>query len=721
MTKTLRLHHSIVRELLSTFHGKEEATEGDSFLLSFREPRHALSFALSLHERLLTAKYEEELLRHPDGAPVWVNVSESFAARYRHGWMGDFQLSPTPSSTDQDPIEIQASIINTLDFMGKLHPQPASTTGLSHLQGHLTIAGHEALASQGSLDLGHTTNLKLFKMFSYAGEGSTRVASPLRKTVLAFRGLRVRVGIHTISTDQLSTVLPPPDSLERLKSIPKLLGSRSQTLDSRRLSQDLYSATSARNGSVSIKVDPAAAPGEIESSLSTSRPHRLRSTKTRRSSFIHLTGILRMAHAHDWHIAKVVCDSGHGGMTMISKSCFDKLDLSRGRAVAPPAASNASNASNSAKATATLHAGGLDAQSKAKVDQPLIPLPPALFLRLGAHCLKYDSSQQEQTSLELFTCLSPHLVQQIPFFSALRPNQWSNKTGSLQLRTQQRLELDVLEAPLGRVTIAFAQLVGVASLMAWDKQLTRQALDVFAAHAQQLSLETNGYIVEMTPSGLCLASFGSPLDAVCWAKSLSHALKVANWNATLLEHELCEVVQANQFLPFRKKEDSKYAKSSQKQNDKASALTSQDDQASDYLLRGPRLKIGIDNGLTSSEISPCTGRLIYRGRVMNRASRISSMAPSGSCWCSLKAWQEAEMLAGSSDALLSDYEVQGWEVGSMQLKGVAELMSVVQFIHRGSIGNNSNSQALAMHLVNQQSAGRLAVSVGTTLQPATLE
>ena len=73
------------------------------------------------------------------------------------------------------------------------------------------------------------------------------------------------------------------------------------------------------------------------------------------------------------------------------------------------------------------------------------------------------------------------------------------------------------------------------------------------------------------------------------------------------------------------------------------------------------------------------------------------------------------MLAGSCHALLSDYEVQGWEVGSVQLKGVAEQMSIVQFIHQGSSvvnSNDNNSQALAMHLASQQStmASQLAGS-----------
>ena len=39
---------------------------------------------------------------------------------------------------------------------------------------------------------------------------------------------------------------------------------------------------------------------------------------------------------------------------------------------------------------------------------------------------------------------------------------------------------------------------------------------------------------------------------------------------------------------------------------------------------GPRLKVGVDAGSCASEISPVTGRMTYRGKVMNRAARIGA-------------------------------------------------------------------------------------------------
>lgn len=111
------------------------------------------------------------------------------------------------------------------------------------------------------------------------------------------------------------------------------------------------------------------------------------------------------------------------------------------------------------------------------------------------------------------------------------------------MRTQEKLELDALDAPLGQITIAFANVVGVPTLMAWDQERTRHALDIFASHATMLLKESQGYIVEMTQDGLCLAAFAHPLDAIVWAAGLIELLKHADWDKELLEHEVRDLIR----------------------------------------------------------------------------------------------------------------------------------------------------------------------------------
>ncbi|KAG1668672.1 hypothetical protein FOA52_001280 [Chlamydomonas sp. UWO 241] len=70
MSCAIATHHSVVRKALAHFHGYEQATEGDSFLLAFHTPIDALGFAVQLQAGLLAADWEPELLAHPSCAPV---------------------------------------------------------------------------------------------------------------------------------------------------------------------------------------------------------------------------------------------------------------------------------------------------------------------------------------------------------------------------------------------------------------------------------------------------------------------------------------------------------------------------------------------------------------------------------------------------------------------------------------------------------------------------
>lgn len=68
--------------------------------------------------------------------------------------------------------------------------------------------------------------------------------------------------------------------------------------------------------------------------------------------------------------------------------------------------------------------------------------------------------------------------------------------------------------------------------------------------------------------------------------------------------------------------------------------------------------------------------MIYRGKFMNRAARISSKAPSGSCWCSEAVWQAAEEQVSAE--FVANLGLVGEHMGPFQLKGVQEELSLVQ-------------------------------------------
>ncbi|KAJ9533873.1 hypothetical protein QJQ45_026962 [Haematococcus lacustris] len=301
------------------------------------------------------------------------------------------------------------------------------------------------------------------------------------------------------------------------------------------------------------------------------------------------------------------------------------------------------------------------------------------------------------------------------------------------LRASEQLQAGVLDAPLGDVSITFANLVGVGTLMAWDKTLASAALDLYHTHAistlqampqllhqlpghggQQPALlpagtTDPGYLVELS-GGLCLAAFLSPAAALLWALQLRADLLEAPWQEELLAHELCEEVAVAQAVdvqqelhPLRPRREEEGATPRPTSN--AASLRSEGTgpgpckllpvtaEVMSVLFRGPRLKVGVDVGRVHADINPVTARMTYRqgsypqaalgvlavlvrrGRVMNRAARIADKAHSGSVWCSRAAWE------GCSQAcpeLMTQLGVKGHSLGQFSLKGVPEPAHLVR-------------------------------------------
>ncbi|KAG1669976.1 hypothetical protein FOA52_016237 [Chlamydomonas sp. UWO 241] len=169
------------------------------------------------------------------------------------------------------------------------------------------------------------------------------------------------------------------------------------------------------------------------------------------------------------------------------------------------------------------------------------------------------------------------------------------------LRGLRGMETGVMDAPIGTVTIAFANMDGLATLQAWNREQADVAFDAYAAVSKQLLHDSGGSLVELTSLGLCLAAFSHPLDAVAWGAGLIEVMKHHEWG------ELCEEVLLHESAA-----------------EGGLALLHRR-----VLFRGPRLKVGIDIGKVQADVSPVSGRMTYRGRVMNRAARISGKASSG--------------------------------------------------------------------------------------------
>ncbi|KXZ55594.1 hypothetical protein GPECTOR_2g1144 [Gonium pectorale] len=205
----------------------------------------------------------------------------------------------------------------------------------------------------------------------------------------------------------------------------------------------------------------------------------------------------------------------------------------------------------------------------------------------------------------------------------------------------------VLDAPVGCVTVAFMNVVGAQTLLSWNADVAQQAIKIFHTVVGDELKRRKGYLVEAV-DGLFLAAFQRPSDAILWALECNEAMIKQDWPEDLLAHELCEELVI-------------------------SAPTKEGEVINTVVFRGLRLKTGVDTGQVLGEVHAMTGRMTYRGKVMNRAARIASTASTGQVLCSSDSWQLA--MTADAQVMLSN-KVTGTSLGQFRLKGVAEKIEI---------------------------------------------
>ncbi|MEW5301992.1 MAG: hypothetical protein WDW36_004810 [Sanguina aurantia] len=228
----------------------------------------------------------------------------------------------------------------------------------------------------------------------------------------------------------------------------------------------------------------------------------------------------------------------------------------------------------------------------------------------------------------------------------------------MPVRSIKCTELSVYDAPGVAVACAFCHVVGAANL---PPELASVALDMFRCRAALLLIEYSGYLVE-GPDGLLLASFHHPLAAMRWALHCMKDMRTLPWPEELLQHELCEEVSVT-------------------------SVNAAGETVETVVFRGLRLKVGIEFGRIHGEINCCSGRMSYRGKVMNRASRFATHAATGQILTSAGAWEMCSPLAGSTANVnpltglgrsrgVPVSSVVAESLGQVALKGVSDLLEI---------------------------------------------
>ncbi|KAG2491446.1 hypothetical protein HYH03_010232 [Edaphochlamys debaryana] len=344
--------------------------------------------------------------------------------------------------------------------------------------------------------------------------------------------------------------------------------------------------------------------------------------------------------------AKEIGDAAVGGVVLLSESTFAVYQQTR----------------REAKTVVKLGSGGGgDGRSSSSHGTHL----SLMLLHLGEHLPDKGgggppaspSGAQAAAPRPLYGAVSPGLA---PRLALVQP--W--------VRNHRELVPGCLSAPAGMVAPVFCNVLGIESLLAWERialeraqrlasgtsgassgpsklgavgleedaaggAFVREGLALFCDIAQQMASRHGGYVVaSSSDGGHWVLVFASPEQAVLWGLDMLDAMLTADWPDGFLDHELTEEIYKDDVL----------------------------------VKRGLRLRIGIDYGRAMVRLVPRTGRLDYVGRPMNRAARIAAKAKAATCLASGAAW------AAARPALQARVSAQG--LGTLPLKGVIEPMEL---------------------------------------------
>eukprot|EP00798_Chlamydomonas_sp_ICE-L_P017620 gene17620-23958_t len=132
----------------------------------------------------------------------------------------------------------------------------------------------------------------------------------------------------------------------------------------------------------------------------------------------------------------------------------------------------------------------------------------------------------------------------IKMYQAFNSRFMPRVVGIPPLRALQMHRPGVLSAPIGNLAIVTTTMVGYASLCAWDIEEAAMALNVFQDSCHKFATRFGGFMAYAPPGG-AVAAFSSPCAAANWALNLMDMMLHHDWSESLLTHETCEELYAN--------------------------------------------------------------------------------------------------------------------------------------------------------------------------------
>ncbi|KAK8048574.1 adenylate cyclase [Apiospora phragmitis] len=166
--------------------------------------------------------------------------------------------------------------------------------------------------------------------------------------------------------------------------------------------------------------------------------------------------------------------------------------------------------------------------------------------------------------------------------------------GEVQDSTLHRLEAEV-PAPTGKPSIVFTDIKNSTNLWEMYPSAMRSAIKLHNEVMRRQLRRIGGYEVK-TEGDAFMVSFPTATSALLWCFSIQTQLLEVNWPSEILNSVSCQEVFDNDKNP---------------------------------IFKGLSVRMGIHYGEPVAEIDPVTRRMDYFGPMVNKASRISSVADGG--------------------------------------------------------------------------------------------
>jgi len=605
------LHHKILRAALKEGQGYEVATEGDSFKCAFRTPEDAICWSVLVQMDLMAAPWDEKL---EDGG------ARAFFQPHKWADMSKFLSAMGYRLWDKALTEGEALVIT--DQAGKPRKLPFSAKAASQ-----TGYTQAALAKYHASGVVHN---------------SCKMAVP------AFRGLRVRIGMHTGMADMVTV---------HEKTKRAVYGG------------DLAVITKAisevpSGGQIIASGETIAAIGSMHGLQQ--RVYQL------------IKGWTSIMDVHDKRAALAIVHMGSHIVDGMPWCYEDAASTVAASSVADMAGSDAFPVSvpqhprmlQKKRLTDPIghqtegRCGNLLDHLRSERRKSL----PSGSLPHSCRCVRRDKSDvfravqavRSRASAASFSdgpeaadpadplglvdyedklMIAVELVALVPLALKARQRCFPN------LNTMEMLAPGFYDAPSpARVTILFIFIERWQHLLNWsERNPVRQMVladtkKLYNLHVRAALHAHGGYEVE-GEDGCFVCAFGTPEEAVEFSVRLQNGLSQAGWNPELLRSKHCCRIN---------------------------------NQEGDVVLAGPRSKIGMcTSDAEHAQPSPRTGKMEYFGPIMNHAARVASTAYGGQVLL-----HEATNEALDLDLLASDIVLTA--CGKHRLKGMKQSIKITQ-------------------------------------------